>query len=322
MSIYKGLALAGLFIFALSTVGCTSGYQKLSTRSVIKVNEHSLSTKEFSTLLARELRNLDAISAKDANNVFRTKEKVLKDFIIQSITQDWALSQGLTISDEELDKEVEKMRANYPDDLSFRRALAVDSMSFSEWRDKLRTTMLDRAVFQKISSQAKAPTNEDVESYYNNNKVKFAVSERILIRQILIDDEAKADAIKTELKKVNFDEAAKKYSTAPEGKEGGLVGWIEKGSVDFFDPLFKAPLNSIQSFKSPFGYHIARVESKKPAGQKSLAEVRSFIMASLLAQKEQALYVSWLDNQIRSSKVLKDYEIINSIKIETRNEEE
>lgn len=322
MSLEKSLALAGLFIFINLNLGCTSGYQKISTKPVAKVNDHALSTKEFSSLLARELRNFDAISAKDSNNIFRLKEKILREFVVQSITKDWAVSQNLSVTDDELDKEVEKMRGNYPDDLSFRRSLAVDNMSFSEWREKLRDTMIDRAVFKKITENAKAPSTEDIQAYYDANKDKFTVPERILIRQILIDDEAKSDAVKAELKKMDFSEAAKKYSIAPEGKEGGLVGWIEKGSVDFFDPLFKAPANSVQSFKSSFGFHIARVEGKKPAGQKALAEVKNFIVNSLMAQKEQSLYISWLDNQIRSSKVLKDYETINSIKIETRDENE
>lgn len=322
MELIKSLALAGLFIFIGTTTGCTSGYQKTSTKPVAKVNEHILSTKEFASLLARELKNFDAVSAKDPNNVFRLKEKVLRDFIVKSITRDWAQSKGIEISDSELDKEVTKMRENYPDDLSFRRSLAVENMSFSEWREKLRDSMIEAAVFRKISEGVKAPAEQDIQSYYDQNKQRFSVSERILIRQIVVDDEAKADAIKVELKKSDFTEVAKKFSITPEAKDGGLVGWIEKDSVDFFNPLFKVGVNNLHTFKSPYGFHLARVEGKKPAGNRALTEVRSYIVNALNSQKEQALYVAWLDNQIRSSKVLKDYEVINSIKIETRNENE
>lgn len=322
MVFIKGLALAGLFILTSMLVGCTSGYQKISAKPVVKVNDHTLSVKEFATILARDLRNYDALSAKDLNNVLRVKESILKEFIIKSITTDWAQSQGLSVSDSELDAEVDKMRASYPDDLSFRRSLAVENMSFSEWREKLRQSMTDVAVFKKISEQIPPPTSEDIQSYYNQNKTILSVPERILIRQILVDEEAKIDAIKLALKKTEFSELAKKYSIAPEGKAGGLIGWIEKGSVDFFDFMFKSPLNVPVTFKSSFGFHLARVEGKKPAGQKTLIEVRPYIINALRSQKEQAIYVAWLDNQIRNSKVLKDYELINSIKIETRDENE
>lgn len=318
MKFSKSPALTGLFIFmSLALAGCPSSYQKLSTKPVEKVNDHVLTSKQFANQLARRLRNFDALAAKDPNNIHRIKEEILRDFLVKSLTLDWARAQSIVISENTLDKEVDKLRANYPDDLSFRRALALENLSFSEWREELRYSLVEREVFKKINEKVKAPTEEEIKRYYEDNKDRYKRKERVYLRQIVVDEDAKADAIKVDLKTGDFAELARKYSITPEAKQGGVVGWIEKGSVDYFDPLFNVG-SGVQTIKSPFGIHLIRVEKKAPASTLSLEEVKPQIVRALRAQREQAEYVAWLDAQLRSSKVLKDYELMNSIKVDTR----
>lgn len=318
MKFTKSPALTGLFIFmSLALAGCPSSYQKLSTKPVEKVNDHVLTSKQFANQLARRLRNFDALAAKDPNNIHRIKEEILRDFLVKSLTLDWARSQSIVITENTLDTEVDKLRANYPDDLSFRRALALENLSFSEWREELRYSLVEREVFKKINEKVKAPAEEEIKRYYDDNKDRYKRKERIYLRQIVVDEDAKADAIKVDLKNGDFAELARKYSITPEAKQGGVVGWIEKGSVDYFDPLFNVSSN-VQTIKSPFGIHLIKVEKKAPASTLGLEEVKPQIIRAIRAQREQAEYVAWLDAQLRSSKVLKDYELMNSIKVDTR----
>lgn len=324
MKFLKSPALTGLFILSLLGMGtaCTSNYQKLSSKPVVKVNDHVLTAKEFSNQLARKLKDLDALTAKDPSTVHRTKEELLRSFIVKSLTLDWARANSLVVTEGDLDKEVDKYRANYPDDLSFRRLLAQENLSFSEWREELRYTLVERAVFKKLNERVKPPTDNEIKHFYDEHKEQFKKKERIYLRQIVTDEQGKADLLKTQVKTKDFAELAKKYSVAPEGKAGGLVGWIEIGTVDFFDPLFKSGVGSVTQLKSPFGFHVVKIEKKAPAGITPLEEVRNQIVRTLTAQREQAEFVKWLDAQLRSSKVLRDNELINSIVVETRTENE
>lgn len=317
MKFPKSPVKAGLFLFiSLALAGCPSSYQKLSSKPVEKVNDHVLTSKQFANQLARRLRSFDALAAKDPNNIIRVKEEILRDFLVRSLTLDWARSQNIVIAETSLDKEVDRLRANYPDDLSFRRSLAQENLSFSEWREELRYSLVEKEVFKKLNEKIKAPADEEVKRYYEDHKDRYKRKERVYLRQIVVDEEAKADAIKADLKTGDFAELAKKFSITPEAKTGGVIGWIEKGSVDYFDPLFSGP--SVQTIKSPFGVHIIRVEKKAPATTLPLEEVKPQILRALKAQREQAEYVAWLDAQLRSSKVLKDYDLINSIKVDTK----
>ncbi|MFZ4403263.1 MAG: peptidylprolyl isomerase [Pseudobdellovibrionaceae bacterium] len=298
--------------------GCNLSYQKITSKPVIKVNDHFLTSKEFSTQIARQLKNYDALLAKDSLNIQRIKDDVTRSFIIQSLTEDWAIGQNISISDSDLEVEAKKLRANYPDDLSFRRALAKEDLSFSEWQNNLRYLLIEKAVLKKLSEKVTSPSEVELIQYYENQKNKFKRAESILVRQILVELESRAEFIKNEVKTKDFAETAKKFSIAPESKNGGLVGWIEKGSVDFFDPLFKSPLNVVQIIQSSFGYHVVKVEQKKSAGFLPFNEIKKVIESELLSQKNQAIYLSWLDGQLRSAKVYKDLELIRSLKVETK----
>jgi peptidyl-prolyl cis-trans isomerase C len=297
--------------------GCPSTFQRISKKPVEKVNDHVLTVKEFSNQLARRLRNFDALAAKDPNNLSRIKEEILQNFLVKSLTLDWAKSKEIAISEADLDKEVNKLRMNYPDDLSFRRSLAKENLSFADWREELRNVLIQREVFKKLNEKIKAPTEDEIKHYYEAEKEHYKRKERIYIQQIVVDNEAKADAIMIDLKTKDFSETAKKYSITPEAKNGGNIGWIEKGTVDYFDPLFSYS-SGIKQIQSPFGIHLVRIQKKAPASTADLAEVRPQIIYTLRAQREQAEYIAWLDAQIRSSRVLRDYELMNTISVDTR----
>ncbi len=313
--------LAGLFV--LGSAGCYSRYPKLVNKTIVQVNEHSLTTKDFANQLTRRLKDLDAFSAKDPQILRQAKDGIINDFIIKGLTLDWARSQNISVADSLVDSTVDKYRSNYPDDLSFRRSLAQENLSFSEWREKLRYSLIEQAAFKKMNEKSRPPTEAEIKKYFEEKKELFKRKERVFLRQILVDDLAKAELMKTSVKTKDFATLAQKYSKAPEAKAGGAIGWIEKGTVDFFDSTFSQAVGSVGAIiTSPYGYHVIRVEKKLPASIKSLDEARPQIIRTLVAQKEQAEFIAWLDHQIRSSKVSKDYDLINAINIDTKGSDE
>ncbi|MGZ5278578.1 MAG: peptidylprolyl isomerase [Pseudobdellovibrionaceae bacterium] len=316
-------AITGLFHLSICLLfaGCDVGGARVAAKPVVQVNEHQLSAKEFADHLARRLKNFDALSAKDPNNVKRAKEDVIRVFILQTLIEDFAKISDIAIDESELEKEINLFRSSYPDDLSFRRALAEENLSMSNWKEELKQTLISRKVFKKMSERLGQPTDEDVRKYYEENKVTFKRKERIYLRQIILDDLSKAQSVRDELKKRDFIDLAKKYSVAPEAKAGGLVGWIEKGSVDIFDKAFTLPIGGMsQVLESSYGFHIFKVERKTGPGFATLEEVRPEIMQVLIGKKEQAEFASWLDKQIRSSRVLRDNELLSAISVETRGQ--
>ncbi len=300
-------------------VGCTFENKKTSTSPVLTVNKTSLTAKEFSEDLARRLKNFNSLEAKDPNIVSRSKEEIVSQYIIKILIRDYCSSVGITVSESELDKEINKVRSSFPDDYSFRNSLATEGISFAKWKEDLTDTILNQKLFQSFQDKIQKPSEADLQRIFDANKEKYKRKERIYLRQIVLDDLAKAESVKEELKKKDFIELAKKYSVSPEAKNGGLVGWIEKNSVDIFDKAFALPIGGISPvLESSYGFHIFKVDKKEPAGYLTFQEVRGVILSSYLAQKEQAMFTEWLDKQIRSGKVFKNVDLIKNITVETK----
>ena len=309
-------AIAGLFVLS-----CTTKTQQLSAKPVLVVEEKTMTTKEFANHLARKMKHFDALAAKDTNNVQRAKEEVVRSFIIKSISEVWAKKNNISIDQQELEKEINRFRSNYKDDLSFRKVLAQENISFNEWKDEVHQTLLEKKIFQELNKKVIKPTELELINYFEENKERYKLKESIYLRQIVIEDEAKADIVKASLKNEGFEQSAQKYSIAPEAKQGGLVGWVEKGTLVVFDKAFSQSVGTIGPvIQSEYGYHIFKVEQKQPAKTMAYESVKKQILQEVLAKREQAEFTGWLDKNLRQIKVLRDNGLINSITVETRSE--
>lgn len=314
------LAKGILFLMILiAHSSCDFRRGQLSEKPVIQVNEQQLTAKDFSNKLARDLKKFDAISAKDPANVSRIKNEIIQDFIIECLISEYAKESKIEVSDIELQAELNNFRSSYPDDISFRRVLAEENLSISEWKEELRKSILAKKVFHKISGELINASDSEITRYYQDNKERFKKKEQVYLRQIILDEISKAEAIKDELKQKDFADLARKYSVAPEAKSGGLIGWIEKGSIDIFDKAFDLKVGGISPIlESPYGFHIFKVEKRIPAGYSDPSSVKKLIQSLIQGQKQQAIFSSWLDKQIRRSRVFKDSNLISGIKVETK----
>jgi len=293
----------------------------IADQAVIQVDDRSLNLKEFSDRLSRQLKNFDALAAKDPAQVDRARQTVIQDYLMESLFSRFATGKNIEVVESEWDQEVNEIRSGFPDDTSFRRALAEENLSLSEWRDKIKFLLLQKKVFNTFQKNIQAPTDEEMKRYYDENKERFRHPERVLLRQIVVDDLGKAQDLHQEIKKRKFSELATQYSIAPEAKNGGLVGWVERGSIDVFDKAFGLSVGGAASqvLESTYGFHIFKVEKKEPAGFRKFDEVKSLISKILIGQKEQKEYTQWMDEQLRSSRVSINRDLINSLKVETRD---
>lgn len=142
------------------------------------------------------------------------------------------------------------------------------------------------AAIAAIAAEVPPPTEERIRRFYDENRKDFAVSERRHVRQILVREEALAKQILGEIRGgVTFDEAARRYSRAPNAPRGGEVGWVERGQLPrvFEQAIFSlAPgaMSGIVRTDSDF-FHLFKVEEIAPGGEPSLDQVRPIIVERL-----------------------------------------
>lgn len=301
---------------------CNFTRPSLSKKVVMDVNGKQMSAQDFAQELAYRLRDQDALSAKDPKLVSVMKDKIAEEFLVQTLAEGWARESGLVVKAEELEAQILAVQKSYPDDLAFQQALTDEGTTFKKWRDRLHATLLQKQVSRKVVESVAAPTDADLQAYYNSNKEEFVLRETAQVRQILVTTESDAKAIETELKKgKTMATLAKKYSISPEAGQGGLVGWVEKGLSDIFEAAFRMKQGQRSPIvKSSFGYHIFEVAGRKPSRTKTFQESKDDIKRILMEKREQSLYLAWLEEQVRKARVFKDQAFIDALKVETKTE--
>jgi parvulin-like peptidyl-prolyl isomerase len=295
----------------------------LAAKPVVDVNGQVLTSSQFAEELAFRLRDLDALSAKDPVFLARTKSQIVNDFIVQTLSAQWAKDNGLILKVEDAEAEIQKIRKGYPDDLAFQQSLAEQGQSYRSWRTRLEQSLLQKMVIHKFTDGLPKPLESEVQTYYQSHRGDLMEKESVQIRQIVLPTESDAQAIEQQLEKGrSLASMIPKYSAQSQGTQNPQnpsVMWVKRDESPIFESAFKMKVGKKSPiFKSEFGYHIFELLARKPAKPKALNDVRPMIQRILMEKTEQTAYLSWLDIQVRKARVFKDQDLINAMKVETK----
>nr|WP_298719144.1 peptidylprolyl isomerase [uncultured Steroidobacter sp.] len=125
-------------------------------------------------------------------------------------------------------------------------------------------------------------------------------------RHILVDDEAKAEAITKQLKAGgDFAKAAEKNSKDPSGKDGGDLGWFTLDSMvkPFSDAVAALQPGQMtdKPVQSQFGWHIIKLEESRVSAPPPFEEVKDRVKVLVQRKKLQ----DYLDGLRKDAKVEK-----------------
>ncbi|MFK8137373.1 MAG: peptidylprolyl isomerase [Bdellovibrionales bacterium] len=308
------VVIAGFFAFSS---GCNEK-QPIEEIAIVKIGSNQLLAKDFAKKLTEKLKNHDLLSARDPAIVKQAKDSILQEYLHQYIISSWAKEIGLAVSKDELQSEFAKIRANYPDDISFRKAFAEEGVKMEDWLKKLKVKLLERKVLEKIVEDLEKPKLEEAKKFYTNNKSKYHKKQAVKIRQIVTENLVEANRIRKFLRRgKNFEELAKKYSISPDAANGGNIGWVQKGTMDVFDKVMELRTGSTSRvLESSYGHHIIQVIGKNSARHTPFKTVKDQIIKELFEDRKQAAYTSWIDKQAKSLRVFVNDEALSKLKIE------
>lgn len=165
---------------------------------------------------------------------------------------------------------------------------------------------------------AKSDSAARVKSYYDSHKTEFSQPEKAKVRHILIRAEkGKPEAIaaaKAEAEKIlaqvkggaDFAKLATKKSQDPGSKaNGGLIDYFAKGTMvpEFEKYAFSAKPGEISGLvQTDFGFHIIKLEDRKPASEKKLEDVKEEIAQILVAQEQSREQIAALEKAVAEGK--------------------
>jgi foldase protein PrsA len=213
-------------------------------------------------------------------------DSALEGLITYELVKQEADSHGVIIADEDIQRELNVIITSMGSQESFELALEQYHMT----EEDLLPDLLQQARLRKLLAPQINITDSDIQSYYNENQYSFSTPEQVRASHILVETEAEADALYTQLKNgADFAELAKEKSIdTGSGVSGGDLDYFERGTMvpEFENAAFSLKVGEIsEPVQSEYGYHLILVTDHKAAVTKSLEDVKEQIKDTLTTQK-------------------------------------
>ena len=180
-------------------------------------------------------------------------------------------------------------------------------------RDKILSDAL-LAKIDKESMPSDAVAEGQARNIYKAKPERFLAPEQVQVRHILIAGtgtaaRAQAEKVLEELKAgANFEQLAKERSADPgSASKGGDLGLFARGRMvpEFDEAAFalKQPGDISGIVETKFGFHILKLDARRPAGIRTYEEVREELIKEVRAKLQQDARVAEAEKAQQGLKV-------------------
>jgi len=171
-------------------------------------------------------------------------------------------------------------------------------------------SLLEKEIVDKI-----ALSDEDIQTYYVENKENYWQEEEVHAYNILVETKEEAKEVLQKFEEgQEFSELAKEYSIGSSASTGGDIGFISKGTLmpEIEDKLFILDPGEVSEIISTErGFHIFKVVEKNPSGYLELNEVRGELEKQLLPARQQEAFDQYLQDLEEQATIEKNLSLLN-----------
>jgi len=327
-----GTLLAGI-VFA---AGCRSGKEGVDVMA--KVDGRKIYRADVDKYYANQTAGSDQQPSGEQATSLRLS--ILNQLIETEILMRRAEKLGLLATDEEVDRELNKIKAPYTQE-QFDQRLKDKKISLDDFKRDLRRNLTrDKVLNKEITSKINI-TDQDISAYYNEHKSEFNLIEpqyhlaHIFVTPIpnpqvrnLQNSKAQneGDARKKIQMIVNrldsgddFGTLAMNFSEDSEtAANGGDLGFTPESSLQNTDPATRDAVMKLKAGQytgvipvinpanhQPVGYRIVKLIAKEPAGQRALNDprVQQAIREQLRDRREQLLKAAYYETLRDQAKI-------------------
>jgi peptidyl-prolyl cis-trans isomerase C len=259
----KGERIRVFFLFSLCLMCLFGGCQKKpGDNELVRVNDVSISLEEF-----REITERQSLEGK----LRLLREKDRRDFL-----------ENYLITREILYQEASK------------KGYDKNKQILSKIDDIKRAMVIDAFLEDTLSKRGDVSDTE-IQRYYVEHKELFTEPEEIKFRQIIVESEPVVQDVLVKLSRgESFEKLASTYNVGKYREDGGNFGTIRRGQLSPVLAQFEEAAFSLRNrgeisevIKTPFGYHIIRLDDKRGTALKPLGLVKERIRHVLESEKKQ-----------------------------------
>ena len=208
-----------------------------------------------------------------------------------------AKARGITVTDQEVQQTIRQMK---------QQGRTIDETNPADMKSAREQLTLLRVIDREVRSGVMV-ADSDMKRYFQEHRDRFALSEEYTLSQILIkprspDDTAdameKVREVMARLKQgESFEDLALRFSDGPDASHGGRLGLVRQGEL--LPGIERTIANLVPGgisdmIETSEGFHIVRLEDKKPKQFRPYEEVRTEIQGLVFQQKSEDVYQAWL----------------------------
>jgi parvulin-like peptidyl-prolyl isomerase len=234
------------------------------------------------------------------------KQACLDQMIERKVLAQEARRLGIEVSREELNQTILEIRKDYLGG-GFDERLGLKGTTLEEWKTRLEEKLLVEKMIRSALHYREEIDEKGALQYYETHRPSFQMGPKVRARQIVVSDGEEAIQILKRLKKgENFEKIAMAKSLGPEKVQGGDLGYFGQGEKPAeFDRVFVMEAGTLSEvIKSPYGYHIFRVEERTEAREIPFEEAKAEILRKLGQERGEEEYQKWLE-ELKKKAVVK-----------------
>jgi peptidyl-prolyl cis-trans isomerase C len=319
---------ATLLAMILFVAAGPAGAQKASTEKTSSDKSDKAATVNGSVIpkqtLEREVRLFTDRMVRQGRQVPDVQVPVLRNEILDSLIDQELLYQDSQKQHMQVDKNAvndkyDEIKKRFKTEQEFKDAIAKMDVTEAEIRSQLKKGLaIDELLKSKVVKDVQV-TEAEAKKYYDEHTDQFKQAEQVKASHILIQvapdasDEKKAEAkkkieaVQEKLKKgEDFATVAKESSEGPSKSRGGDLGFFQRGQMDkaFEEVAFALEPGTISDVvETRFGYHIIKVDEKKPATTGSFSDEKDKIEQYLKQQKTREKIEAYLEDLRKNAKI-------------------
>lgn len=212
-------------------------------------------------------------------------ERVLADLIARKMLADAFTKANLTLTDAEVTAEIAKMKKQAPDEASWQQYLKQQGMTDAEFVEFVTFNLK----VKKLAEKDVKVSDADLQKFFNAHKEQFARPATVVLSEIVLSDQAKANEVRKQLSdpKASFATLARQYSVSTFTRERGgrrpeepvaglmpetlrsMVGGMQVGQIS-------------QPIKADSAWYIIKVEEKHAAEAPDYAKIKDKVQEAFM----------------------------------------
>ena len=308
-TVRKLLLLLGVCALTLAAAACGGDEERTAddvpADAIALIGEDPIPRSEFDALMKRAEANYKN-QKKPFPKIGTPEYQDLKTRAVSFLVERYSFRAeadelGVEVSDEDVDKELDKIKKSAfgGDDKKLQEALDREGLTLEQAREEVRERLLRDRVYKKVTEDVEV-TDEDVRAHYEKNKAQFTQPASRDVRHILVKQKARADELYAQIRNgADFATLARRFSTDTGTKKAGGKLPVTKGSTvpPFDKAAFALDEGEVsRPVKTTFGWHVIKaIGPVKPAKVTPLEKVEESVRTQLVDQKKSETLRKWLD---------------------------